>query len=91
MRRGSGIILNLGKMMGNANKEETGEEAAQKKKVEHSSTQKYRKKKTIEWSMGVPRVNMYTQTKAMMVKRYYMSKRNKKAMFRARYWSSSVS
>ena len=45
-----------------------------------SSTQKYRKNKQIEWSPGAPYQSAYKQVKAMVVKRYIITKRNRLAM-----------
>ena len=50
------------------------------KKAEHSSTAKYRKQKIIEWSTSTPHINLYSQLKAMIVKRFLVSKRNRKAV-----------
>ena len=55
-------------------------EAKRKKKNTVSSTQKYRKKKEIIWSKGVPYQSITRQMKAMVVKRYIVGKRNRKGM-----------
>ncbi|GMH75937.1 hypothetical protein TrRE_jg2114 [Triparma retinervis] len=55
-------------------------EAQRKKRADRSSTQKYRKKKEIIWSPGLPHQNVWKQVKAMVVKRYIITKRNRKAL-----------
>jgi len=60
--------------------EDSAKEAQRKKRADRSSTQKYRKKKEIHWSPGMPHQNVWKQVKAMVVKRYIITKRNRKAL-----------
>jgi len=55
-------------------------EIPDKKNSRSSTTQKYRKKKEIIWSLHPPQQSVYRQVRAMFVKRYIMAKRNRKAL-----------
>eukprot|EP00520_Triparma_pacifica_P008731 CAMPEP_0118633290 /NCGR_PEP_ID=MMETSP0785-20121206/914_1 /TAXON_ID=91992 /ORGANISM="Bolidomonas pacifica, Strain CCMP 1866" /LENGTH=2399 /DNA_ID=CAMNT_0006524147 /DNA_START=106 /DNA_END=7305 /DNA_ORIENTATION=- len=76
--------LGLGNKDGKKRDDSKGKDAAKeekrKKRADRSSTQKYRKKKEIVWSPGVPSQNITKQIKAMVVKRYIITKRNRKAL-----------
>ena len=88
VRRGS-VMSKIGGLLGakvqdgprkERTKEEVEKEAKRKRTLERSSTQKYRKKKAIVWSEGIPYQSVRKQIRAMIVKRYIVGKRNRKGM-----------
>ena len=83
MRRGSSFGVAVANIMSGKNKEDSanGEKKNKNKKsTERSSTQKYRKDKKIMWSPGAPHQSTRKQLRSMVVKRFVITQRNRKAM-----------